>query len=146
MIRKALPRGSVGILMGTALLVLGVGSNKAQEEAIVARGQVHYHRYCGACHGDQGKGSGGPLAEYLKITPADLTQLSKKNNGTFPFWQIYRTIDGRNAIKGHGTREMPVWGDELRIDEKAALPRFQEDLIAGRIWQMIVYLESIQER
>jgi mono/diheme cytochrome c family protein len=130
------------------VMLLFVGSTSlspAQQEQILARGQSHYQRYCSVCHGKQGKGT-GPLAEYLKITPTDLTQISKKNGGQFPFWRVYRIVDGREEVRGHGTRAMPVWGDEIRMDEKKALPQFQEDLVAGRIWQMIAYLESIQEK
>lgn len=121
------------------------GLSLAREDQILTRGQLHYQRYCSVCHGEQGKGT-GPLAEYLKLAPTDLTQISKKNGGQFPFWRVYRIVDGREEVRGHGTRAMPIWGDEIRMDEKKALPQFQEDLVAGRIWQMISYLESIQEK
>jgi mono/diheme cytochrome c family protein len=134
-----------GVLIAILLFTASVGLSLAQEEQILARGQSHYQRYCSVCHGEQGKGK-GPLAEYLKITPTDLTQLSKKNGEQFPFWRVYRIVDGREEVRGHGMRAMPIWGDEIRIDEKKALPQFQEDLVAGRIWQMISYLESIQEK
>ncbi len=127
------------------LLVGGAGVSLAQEEQVLARGQFHYQRYCAVCHGMQGKGN-GPVAEDLTVTPANLTQINKKNEGQFPFWRIYRIIDGREEVRGHGTREMPIWGEEIRIDEKEALPKIQEDLVAGRIWQMISYLQSIQEK
>jgi len=55
-------------------------------------------------------------------------------------------VDGREEVRGHGTREMPIWGEEIHIDEKEALPKVQEDLVAGRIWQMISYLQSLQEK
>lgn len=129
----------MGVLLGVS-----VEQSLAQEEQLLTRGQTHYLRYCGVCHGETGKG-GGQIAEYLQIPPADLTQLSKRHQEEFPFWQVYRIIDGREEVKGHGTREMPIWGEELRIDEPKAQPQFVEDLIAGRIWQIILYLRSIQE-
>jgi mono/diheme cytochrome c family protein len=132
-------------LLTLLFLAGGTGLSLAQEEQILARGQFHYQRYCSVCHGEQGKGQ-GPLAEYLKLTPADLTQISKQNGGQFPFWRVYRIIDGREEVRGHGTRAMPLWGDEIRTDEHQALPQFQDDLVAGRIWQMLVYLASIQEK
>jgi hypothetical protein len=46
----------------------------------------------------------------LIIKPADLTYMSKHHNGQFPFWQAYRTIDGREVVRVHGTRDMPIWG------------------------------------
>ncbi|MGE0823244.1 MAG: cytochrome c [Candidatus Binatia bacterium] len=131
-------------LILSLVLGAGVGQSLAQEEQILARGETHYLRYCAVCHGETGKG-GGLLAEYLKILPTDLTQLSKKHQGEFPFWQVYRIIDGREEVKGHGTRNMPIWGEELRISEPKAQPEFVEDLIAGRVWQMILYIRSLQE-
>jgi mono/diheme cytochrome c family protein len=130
------------------LLLVVVGGPRlslAQEEQILARGQVHYQRYCAVCHGAQGKGQ-GPLAAYLKLTPTDLTQLSKKNGGHFPFWPVYRMVDGRQEVRGHGTRAMPIWGEELRGAEKDAVPQVHEDLVAGRLWQLLSYLQSIQEQ
>jgi mono/diheme cytochrome c family protein len=134
-----------GIVIVMLLVTASAGLSLAQEEQILTRGQSHYQRYCSVCHGKQGKGQ-GPLAEYLKITPADLTQISKQKGGQFPFWRVYRIVDGREEVRGHGTRAMPIWGDEIRIDEKEALPQFQEDLVAGRLWQMLSYLQSIQEQ
>jgi hypothetical protein len=55
-------------------------------------------------------------------------------------------VDGREEVRGHGTRTMPLWGDEIHIDEKEALLQFREDLVAGRIWQMLSYLQSVQEK
>jgi len=51
-----------------------------------------------------------PLAQ-LKSTTAvpDLTELSKKNDGVFPFMRIYEKIDGTRSMTWHGTRQMPVW-------------------------------------
>jgi mono/diheme cytochrome c family protein len=129
----------LSIVLGT-----GVEQSFAQEKQLLTRGETHYLRYCAVCHGETGKG-GGPIAEYLKIPATDLTQLSKKHQGEFPFWQVYRVIDGREEVKGHGTREMPIWGEELRISEPKAQPEFVEDLIAGRIWQIILYVRSLQE-
>jgi hypothetical protein len=44
------------------------------------------------------------MAKVLKVKPADLMQLSAKTGGIFLFWDVYRTIDGRKEIWGHGPR------------------------------------------
>src|SRR3974390_1886857 len=67
---------------------------------------------CAACHGVDGEGK-GPLSTQLKVPPADLTILAKKNNGVFPFEAIYEVIDGRKEVAAHGTRDMPVWGNRF---------------------------------
>ena len=116
-----------------------VGPALAQKDEVKARGEQLYQRYCATCHGKQGKGD-GIMAEQLQRTrPADLTQTQNKHGGQFPFWQLYRIIDGREAITGHGPRDMPIWGDWFRTIEDQ-----HEDAVRGRIWQLIYYLESIQ--
>lgn len=73
-------------------------------------GKLMYRQYCASCHGIEGKGN-GTVAKQLKIKVADLTVLRKKNKGIFPFDDVMATIDGRRIVKGHGDREMPVWGE-----------------------------------
>ena len=116
----------------------------AQENEILARGRLEYQGYCAVCHGENGKGD-GIMARYLLIKPADLTQLSNKSGGDFPFWRTYWTIDGRQEVKGHGSRAMPIWGNRFRSEEGAEGPAAWIDLARGRIWQLVVYLQSIQE-
>jgi hypothetical protein len=78
------------------------------------------------------------------VRPPDLTQLSKKHQGQFPFWQVYRIIDGREEVKGHGTRDMPIWGEVFRPPEGGK--RADETGAIGRILVLVYYLQSIQEQ
>lgn len=75
-----------------------------------ASGEVIYLRYCAACHGKSMKGD-GPVAPGLVKKPIDLTELAKKNGGTFPFDKVAAMIDGRKSTRMHGTPDMPVWGE-----------------------------------
>jgi mono/diheme cytochrome c family protein len=130
--------------MVAALWIIPVISS-AQENEILVRGRLEYQGYCAVCHGETGKGD-GIMARYLLIKPADLTQLSKKSaGGEFPFWRTYRIIDGRQEVRGHGSRTMPVWGNRFRSEEGAEGPAAWIDLARGRIWQLVVFLQSIQE-
>ncbi len=105
----------------------------------VARGKELYDSYCKACHGKTGD---GPLANELKTTPPDLTKISARRNSTsFPVLEIAQYIDGRKDVKTHGTREMPVWGDELKVKENLD----NEKALQGKIGDLLAYLESIQE-
>ena len=115
---------------------------RGQEMEVIAGGEIEYQNYCAVCHGVDGRGY-GIMAKFLTMQPSDLTQLAKKNAGRFPFWQVYRTIDGREEVRGHGTRDMPVWGARFRADAKG------DDIgsrsqIAGRILSLVFYLEHIQ--
>jgi mono/diheme cytochrome c family protein len=140
------PRVNTGALAGlvvVAVLWIIPVTSSAQDE-IIARGRLEYQGYCAVCHGENGKGN-GIMARYLLIKPADLTQLSKKSGGDFPFWRTYWIIDGRQEVKGHGSRVMPVWGNRFRSEEGAEGPAAWIDLARGRIWQLVVFLQSIQE-
>jgi mono/diheme cytochrome c family protein len=118
----------------------GVASS---QDAIPGAGE--FLNSCSACHGSDGRGS-GPVAAYLTVKPPDLTRLSERNNGQFPFLRIFMIIDGRTGVRSHGTESMPVWGDRYRqqIDPKNANPQGTEQVIRGRILELVNYLASIQ--
>ena len=78
-------------------------------------GKQMYLRYCSSCHGAEGKGD-GPLSRDLKIKITDLTTIAKRNKGIFPLDSVMAAIDGRRAVRGHGGREMPVWGETFRSE------------------------------
>lgn len=120
--------------------VLGVGGSVslAQEDEVAGAGKGYYQTYCASCHGIQGKGD-GPMADILTVKPADLTQLSTGNEGRFPFWRVYRIIDGREEVKAHGPRAMPIWGNWFQQTEGS------EPRAVGRILELAHYLKSIQE-
>lgn len=90
----------------------------AREDEIVAGGKIKYPQYCATCHGATGTGD-GQMAALLVVKPANLTQLSKQNKGEFPFWRVYRAIDGRALVRGQGNREMPLWGFVFQVEEGA---------------------------
>jgi mono/diheme cytochrome c family protein len=90
-------------------------SNASAAEADA--GKQMYRQYCASCHGDSGQGN-GTVAAQLKIKPADLTLIRKKNKGIYPLDDVMASIDGRRAVKGHGEREMPVWGEVFRKERE----------------------------
>jgi len=130
----------VGLLWVT-LAPASAQTSAAQE--VASAGKPAFELYCATCHGRDAKG-GGPASGLLTIKPADLTMISKKNDGTFPFWRVYSTIDGREDVKGHGSREMPIWGAEFRA-QAGSSPAAQSQ-VRGRILELVYYLESIQAK
>ena len=112
------------------------------DDPVINTGWQVYQVKCAVCHGSEGLGD-GPMIDVLITKPANLTQISKRYGGDFPFWEIYEKIDGRNAPLSHGTREMPVWGEELA---KEAAGITEENFIRGRIKALLTYLKSIQNR
>lgn len=72
-----------------------------------------FQDYCAACHGSRGEGN-GPAAIALKRPPTDLTQLARKNNGTFPQQNVQEVLRHGVAVPAHGSSDMPIWGRTLR--------------------------------
>lgn len=72
-------------------------------------GEVLYFNHCAACHGIELTGA-GVMAGVMVIKPADLTILSRENDGTFPLLRVVQRIDGRDPLVSHGS-PMPVYGD-----------------------------------
>jgi mono/diheme cytochrome c family protein len=135
-------KGLAGVVTATLLWAIpGVGL--AQEEVVLTNGQREYQAYCATCHGAQGKGD-GPMSTILTVVPADLTQLRNKNKGEFPFWRVYKVIDGRDMVRGHGARNMPVWGAHFLSEEGGGY--LDEDRVIGRVLALVYYLQSIQEK
>src|ERR1700690_1600210 len=122
---------------------LTIGTNSVVWAQDTDLGMSLYRLGCAVCHGIDGKGN-GPLSEQLKVAPADLTVLAKKNNGVFPVSSVYETIDGRKMIAAHGTREMPIWGAYNR-DELLDPYYDPEAMVRTRILPITNYLKRIQE-
>lgn len=116
-----------------------------QSKDAILMGQKEYERTCSLCHGLDGKGN-GPYAFALTEKPTDLTLIQKKNYAEFPFSKLYRIIDGREELKSHGPRIMPVWGDRYNTEHWLEIrTRYSETLVRGRIFELLLYLESIQK-
>lgn len=110
-------------------------------------GKQEYLENCAVCHGNDGKGH-GPYVEFLRKSPPDLTQLTKRNGGVFPVSRMYETIEGAN-VPSHGARDMPIWGMDYRI--KAAeyyvdVPYEPEPYVRARILMLIEHISRLQER
>jgi len=104
-------------------------------------GDYLFRTYCAACHGTSAKGD-GPLADSMRTRPADLTEIAKRNKGTFPRELVFRMIDGRTPVKGHGGVDMPVWGDVFSRAVEGGDPI----VVQKRIEALVAYLEGIQAR
>lgn len=112
-------------------------------------GKQEYDAKCAVCHGTGGKGD-GPMAGQLRTPPSDLTGLAKRNQGVVPVARMFEVIEGTN-IPAHGTREMPVWGREFRIEDaqyyKEARGSYDAAvLVRGRILALVDYINRIQVR
>jgi mono/diheme cytochrome c family protein len=105
-------------------------------------GRALYLKYCGACHGPAGKGD-GVAATFFTPKPPDLTQIAKRNHGTFPTMRVMRLIDGRDTLRAHGDPDMPVWGEVFQ--EQSGWSLNQRAEVQGKIMLITDYLRAIQE-
>lgn len=101
------------------------------------KGSDLFRAYCASCHGLDAKGD-GPAAASLKVKPADLTTLAKRNGGIFPDARVRKIIMGDDVLASHGSREMPIWGPVFH--------QIEEDVDRGnvRLDNLAKYLQSIQ--
>ena len=144
----------VGAIAAAVTAVAAVAMAQAQQSTATKnfdRGKYEYEAHCAVCHGLTGKGD-GPFAQQLKsatVVP-DLTELSKKNNGVFPFMRIYEIIDGTHSVTWHGTRQMPVWGPRYRSEAGESLyDDFRADpevFVRARILALSEYIYRLQAK
>jgi mono/diheme cytochrome c family protein len=130
--------------LATGLLTVSVAAagpgRTAGQATDVPAGSTLFSTYCASCHGQSGRGNGS-VAIFLKVPPADLTQIATRNKGTFPAERVYQIIDGRQAVRPHGDSQMPVWGEAFG----KSMTGGSEEATAARIRALVKYLESIQK-
>ena len=100
-----------------------------------------FQRFCASCHGKTAEGD-GPVAKTFSMTVPDLTRVSARRGGAFPEGEIARFIDGRFDVPAHGSREMPVWGQEFWVAQGGdAAARQKTELL---VYRLVEYLALLQ--
>jgi len=130
-----------------AALIGGAGSAYAQDKKFDF-GKREYDSNCAGCHGLKGKGD-GPYKAFLTKSPTDLTTLSKKNAGIYPFHSVYAIVDGRQDVAGHGPRDMPVWGRQYSLqaaETHMEVPYSSEAFVRSRILALTEYISRLQAK
>ena len=109
-------------------------------------GKYEYDGHCAICHGLSGTAQEeGAYSSLLSKTIPNLTTLSKNNGGVFPFARVYQTIDGREQVQAHGTREMPVWGQEYTAMGANMSPYYDPEAFArAKILALTEYVYRLQ--
>ncbi len=128
-----------GLLFG-ALCLAPLGASAQEMKQSTPGGEV-FRTYCASCHGTSARGD-GPLASAMKRKPANLTEIAKRNGGVFPSEIVFRTIDGRQPVRGHGGPDMPVWGDAFSRSREAG----DAERVKAVIQSLVDYLDSLQLR
>jgi universal stress protein A len=134
---------AAGVLSMSLLLLapaLAAGQDGETRKQTVPGGEL-FRTYCATCHGTAARGD-GPLASSMTRKPADLTEIAKRNGGLFPSELVFRVIDGRQPVRGHGGPDMPVWGDAFARSREGG----GDDGVRRMIQSLVDYLESVQLR
>jgi mono/diheme cytochrome c family protein len=102
--------------MGRSLLMLAAlalyGSTAWSADYVAMSGKDLYQRFCASCHGAEGHGDGAAAASF-KVEVPDLTLIAHRAGNVYPRDRVIRIIDGRYILGAHGSRTMPVWGEDL---------------------------------
>jgi hypothetical protein len=127
-----------------ALLLL---ATPALADADMQQAKMDFGHLCAPCHGRDGKGEGTQAAR-LDKKPSDLTVVTQKY-GEFPAQKVFETIAGLDMPDGHGTRDMPIWGDVFVTEEVGKSTTIEQALKASdeasrRITALVHYVEAIQ--
>jgi len=140
-------------MFATGVLAVGiVTAANAQQNSSAAPsvdiGKYEYDGHCAICHGLSGTAKEeGAYSSLLSKTIPDLTTLSKNNGGVFPFARVYQTIDGREQVQAHGTREMPVWGRDYMAMSANISPSYDHEAFArGKILALTEYVYRLQAK
>ena len=135
-----------------SVLAVGMSATVAAQQLTTGAekfdlGMREYQSSCAACHGLNGKGD-GPFSSYMeKSRVADLTTLTKRNGGVFPFRRVYEYIDGTRLTGAHGDRDMPIWGARYKIEAEKQTYEVPYDPAAfarTRILALVDYIYRLQ--
>jgi universal stress protein A len=130
------------VLAASVMLAPGlVTAAAAQDYRQAATGGEVFRTYCASCHGTAARGD-GPLASSMNRKPSNLTEIAKRNGGEYPSELVFKVIDGRQQVRGHGGPDMPVWGDVFKRSREAG----DAERVKAVIESLVDYLGSIQLR
>lgn len=142
---KALTVGAFAV--GAATMTYAQQGSALKESADL--GKYEYESSCAACHGPTGKGDGWYATRILKnvFKAPDLSELSKNNNGVFPFARVYEIIDGRQQVQAHGPKDMPIWGRAFSDQASYLSPYYNGEAFArAKILALTEYVYRLQAK
>jgi mono/diheme cytochrome c family protein len=109
-------------------------------ERNTVEGAKIFQHHCAACHGADGRGH-GPASVALKHPVPDLTLISQRSGGKFPYQRAKEIIEGKvPGLLAHGDREMPIWGPIFHEVES------DQDWGEVRLDAITKHVESIQQK
>jgi mono/diheme cytochrome c family protein len=134
------------LLLSFLLLFAGAVAAQAQPNIdkdqlpadFVPTGKQMFKQYCAACHGLNAKGH-GPARASLKIPAADLTTLTKRHGGEFPYDYVTNVLRFGPGVAAHGSSDMPTWGPIFQY-----MDNYNRTVVEKRIKNLCDYLVTLQ--
>lgn len=146
---KRVSRLCGALLLSSAFAGAALAQMSVPKGTVIDIGKGEYEAACAVCHGMKGKGD-GPFVSQLTARTPDLTVLAKNNQGVFPFDRVYHVIDGRQEVKAHGLRDMPVWGRAFSQQSSIYFNNYPqqdaESQARSRILALTEYIYRLQAR
>ena len=140
---------NIAAVPAVAIAIGFFAASSLAADKVVDVGKYEYEGACAVCHGITGKGN-GPFMGQLATKVPDITLLARNNGGVFPFDRVYQVIDGRQELKAHGSREMPIWGRSFRMQSSAFFenypPQDAESGARSRILALTEYMYRLQAK
>ena len=126
-------------------VVVGLGMSSPVMAQSNMVGEAAFAEACAVCHGSDGQG-GGEFADVLTIKPPDLTTISMRNDGQFPYLTVFQIVDGRTTLRAHGSSVMPIWGDYFSREVEGGPEGYGTELmVRARIVALVDYIETLQK-
>jgi mono/diheme cytochrome c family protein len=130
-------------VMFLAISIAGAQDKPAQDKDqlpadYVPPGGLIYKQYCAACHGPDAKGN-GPVRRSLRLPAPDLTTLTKRHGGKFPYAYVTEVLRFSPGVPSHGSGSMPMWGPLFEY-------YYNKSSAEQRIQNVCDYLASLQEK
>lgn len=129
------------VLLPAVLLPAAQKQDKTTSSARnTVEGAKIFQYHCAACHGVDGRGH-GPASVPLKHPVPDLTLISQRSAGRFPYQRVKGIIEGNEpGLLARGDREMPNWGPIFHQVES------DQDWGEVRLDAITRHMESIQQK
>jgi mono/diheme cytochrome c family protein len=129
------------VLLPVVLLPAAQKQDKAiSSETNTVEGAKIFQYHCAVCHGVDGRGH-GPDSVVLKHPVPDLTLISQRSGGEFPYQRVKEIIEGnKSGLLAYGDREMPNWGPIFHEIES------DQDWGEVRLDAITKHTESIQHK
>ncbi len=97
----------VGALLAAVVMAVATVAHAQEKLQPPDEGKRDFESSCAICHGVGGKGDGS-YAPSHELKPPDLTLLTARNRGEFPYARVAEIIDGRHSTVIHGISGMPT--------------------------------------